>query len=478
MTSPVLYQICDAAHVSGLTLTAEIGLGATIGYQAEIHADSIEIKGIDTDSDIITIGAPLPLGTLIGGTKYESLDYSVLVDWAHFDAESNLAGALLHGWSPDTTTGIWFRTNTTGTPTWWEVFFGGSDTVESSYTSLTNGARYVLFLRYVAATQTATFWVIDSGGTTLSEDSLVLTNPLIWDTVANTLRHSFFRGYIYRRAYWASALTPAEAEASLVASFEVVGATAIGGATIRVFVSEEPRARSKIAGTTDALDRRTWQVQNASGPPLVVEEVVNAQSQPTWNPTYPDAWSVDLVVSRRILFASDYVITAAPELESADGTSVIDPASSASTSVGVSDSSREVARLRQSRDRRDLAYSNGAFVVGPSGGVASQGAPESTKKRIFRRLTSAIGGFSLLRDYGAGLQPKKQLRSSDVAVLRATIVRQLALETDLALTAVDVALLADGIVVIKIAGRVRGSSGRPIGMTARLRSGRLSLADG
>lgn len=259
------------------------------------------------------------------------------------------------------------------------------------------------------------------------------------------------------------------------ATFVVVFACAIDARTIRVFLSEEPRARSPIVGTIDALDRRTWSVANASSSPVVLRPK-RVQPAPDFSPSYPDAWSVDLEVDRRLLFSQSYTVTAALTLENAAGTAVVDPLyASAIAPIGISNTAVVPIRPFTPRQSFDVAYDTfrGVFPLDAGGDLANHSAPESTKKRVLRRVMSALGSFALLREYGVSVQPKMVARGRSAAVVRAEVLRQLRKETDLVVESVDFSYVAN-IGLLKIAGHVR-SSGEPVGVTGRLRSGRLFL---
>lgn len=265
---------------------------------------------------------------------------------------------------------------------------------------------------------------------------------------------------------YARALSDCQFESLYVGSnvcFGVLAAVPISSREIRVYFSREPRHRSPIAGANDALDRRAWTWSGG-----VVERAKDARAEPDFDPaSYPEAWSVVVEVDARIDHLTSYTISCASVVSSTGA-----PLSaSEATHSGIAD--RAVVRpirARTDRERRDLASRGGVLVADAAGDLAGQDGLAAARKRVVRRIETALAAHYHLPLYGAGLRPKAR---ASLAKIRADVVVQLAREEDLELDRVSFSRPAPGILAVSVRGRLR--SGARLDVTGTLGSGSLGL---
>ena len=262
---------------------------------------------------------------------------------------------------------------------------------------------------------------------------------------------------------WNRALLDCQFRSLFVGSnvcFELIAAVPISSREIRAYFSLEPRHRSPIAGAIDALDRRAWSWSGG-----VVERAKDARAEPTYSPTYPDAWSVVVEVDAKIDHRTSYELSCA-SVVSSTGTALV---TTAATHAGIADrAAARPIRARTDRERRDLASSRGALVVDASGDLAGQDGIAAARKRLVRRIETALGGHFHLPLYGVGLRPKGR---ASLPKIRASIVAQLAEERDLVLERVDFSRPAPGVFAVLVRAHLR--SGARLDVTGTLGSGSL-----
>lgn len=244
-------------------------------------------------------------------------------------------------------------------------------------------------------------------------------------------------------------------------ALQLLLATPFASNTFRVFFNKQPRTFSPLSDD-DVLNRLNWTISVSSGPGSspVVCAVEEARAQPDWNVSYPNAWSVDLRVDRRILANSIYLVVGSTAIESADGLDSLgaNPNDRDSCPGDMTARGRKRVTPDSVQPRLDYNYDTftGLFVVDSKGDISTHGELASLKKRILRRLMSSPKGFYHLDDYGVGLKTKEKFDSTSLAKIRADAMRQILLEDEVAKVAVDVTASA-GVLFLRIRVETRSS---------------------
>lgn len=236
---------------------------------------------------------------------------------------------------------------------------------------------------------------------------------------------------------------------------DVLAAAPFDAAGIRVWLSREPRLVSPIGGAGDALDCRCWQVSKTTGAGFspTVEEVIDGRADPDLDALYPDAWSVDVRVDRRLVSGSTYLIVASSDLESADGADFVSPAPDDRASLPGMSVARSDVRAPSSRQAGvDLYYDGTRFRISSSGDLEGHAGASAAKKRIERRLITAPGGFFHLARYGLGFQSKKPHRG----LLEVDARRQVLEDSEVIGAEVSASSLGNGLWKISVRAKISG----------------------
>lgn len=249
--------------------------------------------------------------------------------------------------------------------------------------------------------------------------------------------------------------------------FRVVFVEPISSNVLRAYVSQEPRHFSAL-GVDDALRRTNWSISIASGPGSspVVEKVENPLARPGTvgliddtgiNGAIPAAWSVDLRVDRRLLAPrTRYLTVAGSALRSVGGTAMTGSPYDRDLHPG------RIERLRPAFERPasmglgiDFRYDpfTGAFLLDSKLDVAVHSGLEALKKRILRRLMTTPGGFFHLPTYGAGLIVKGPMNSQELSRVQRRVRQQVQAEAEILAVDVNVARLAEGVLLVTIKAR-------------------------
>jgi len=261
------------------------------------------------------------------------------------------------------------------------------------------------------------------------------------------------------RGVYAPKVARAASHVAVQPGFFVIFWTPAASNVARVFLNVEPTHQS-VLGATDVLNRLNWNVSLVSGPGTspVIEQVENAQAQPTAVDGYPLAWSVDLRLDRPITQATSYLVVAS-NLVAFNGAALAAPPFDRGVSAG-----DMLVRPRWQppvvKGAIDYRYETfeGRYSVDSRGDIDVHTGVEYLKKRVFRRLLSHPGGFFHLPDYGVGLRPKVLMSTTDIARTQKAIEKQVLAEEDVAAVSVAVSLLASSalLVVIKVKARTGG----------------------
>lgn len=251
-----------------------------------------------------------------------------------------------------------------------------------------------------------------------------------------------------------------------VLPFRVLGATPLNSNTLRVFLSDEPRHRSRLS-SDDALNRLNWTLEVVSGPGDLpsLETPENALAQPDLISGEPDAWSVDLRLDRRLLLSTVYRVIGSEALRSLAGDLLAPDPEDRATCPGIMvPRPRRPPRTSRAAIGVDLFYDTfrAAWRVDGRGDIDVHAGDDARRKRIIRCLISGKGRFKHLPSYGLGLRAKDPFTTTDVAKLRADARAQILEEDDIADAAVDVQTFPNGLIV-KV--RARPVAGTEIALT-------------
>lgn len=243
-------------------------------------------------------------------------------------------------------------------------------------------------------------------------------------------------------------------------SIKVIGVEIINSNTARVYFSEEPRHFNTLA-ERDSFLRDNWSISIVGGPGStpVVERVENAQPRPTTFAGVPLAWSIDIRIDSRFLYATEYLFVASSTIVSADGSTpmAISPDDRASAFGIIEPRSPKLNPTRPASLGIDLRYDifEGRYILDGKNDIDVQAGLEALKKRIIRRLITAPGEFYYLPDYGLGLQSKKLLRTTSLARLEADMKAQVLAEPEVDDATVRVSRLATGIYLFVVTARTK-----------------------
>jgi hypothetical protein len=184
-------------------------------------------------------------------------------------------------------------------------------------------------------------------------------------------------------------------------------------------------------------------------------------------------WSVDLRLDRPLVQQAQYLVVAGSAIQAVSGTPMASPPNDRGQAPGIVDQQVLVPiRPRVVSNGVDLKYDvfEGAYAIDSRGDIDVETADLALKKRILRRLVTGQNGFYHLPGYGLGIQLKKLLRSTDRAMLRNSIIRQLRQESDITdlLVAVD---LISSLGFVQISIQASTSRQTSIGVQIRVGSG-------
>lgn len=109
-----------------------------------------------------------------------------------------------------------------------------------------------------------------------------------------------------------------------------------------------------------------------------------------------------------------------------------------------------------SESRTDLLNAEGADSIedglryDPSGDLANQSGRSYLRKRLLRRITTALGGFFHLPEYGAGQKPKTRISASRVSRMEKLIKAQCEREPDVQKVSVSASIRSISIVRVVV----------------------------
>lgn len=100
----------------------------------------------------------------------------------------------------------------------------------------------------------------------------------------------------------------------------------------------------------------------------------------------------------------------------------------------------------------------GTLVINPSGDYQSTAGAELVRKLIIRRLTTPLGGFFHLPDYGFGVGVKEKFSTTALILLKAQLEKQILLETEVeAASVTPVFQPTNNLLLIQIQAKLRPS---------------------
>jgi hypothetical protein len=239
-------------------------------------------------------------------------------------------------------------------------------------------------------------------------------------------------------------------------------AFATGDRGVRVHLSAPPQARG-AAYAGDALNPATWRVtRDDTGADLVVASVSKYDTQ-----------TFDLVVLFPLGNAdvSHTVVTVG--LRDAAGVRV--PTSSAAFDgctlaplvappVGTVGDLRNAPAPAPTGSVVDSV--GGTLEVSSDGDLRLDGTEATVRKLILRRLTTPLGGFAHLPEYGFNLPVKGVIPPIQIPALRADIAAQVKREREVLEAAVQVQQAATGVLTISVQARLR--TGTAVSVSTRV----------
>lgn len=209
------------------------------------------------------------------------------------------------------------------------------------------------------------------------------------------------------------------------------GAVAITLNEVLVDFDRQPQAFDR-GGYESATNPKNWAL-------VAVDPTIGTAKPPTPVPTYtPAVIAVDTddLFPTQVRVATDlpmepgvvYELTAQPAIRGA------------ACEVLVDETTWPVLARRAPRrptvsvyyvDRyRDFATSGGRLVLADSGDIDTASGLDSLKIRLYRRITTALGGFVMITGYGVDLRLKELLRPGEIQSIANAITAQVAEEPD------------------------------------------------
>jgi hypothetical protein len=223
------------------------------------------------------------------------------------------------------------------------------------------------------------------------------------------------------------------------------GALPISRHQVLVDFDKPPQAFDR-GGYESATNPKNWAL-------AAVDPTVGTATPPTPVPTYaPAVIAVDHddALPMQVVLYTDlpmeagvyYDVTAQPALRGAACETLVDATTW-----------RVLARRAPRRptvsvyyvDRyRDLATSGGRIVLTESGDIDTASGVDALKIRLYRRITTALGGFVMLTGYGVDLRLKDIMRPGEVQAIANAITAQLGQEPDVERGSATVAIVDVG----------------------------------
>jgi hypothetical protein len=212
-------------------------------------------------------------------------------------------------------------------------------------------------------------------------------------------------------------------------SLSVVNVMPQDSRRVRVHLTEAPQAVSP-ALLGDATNIDVWSFTNTRT--LEATIVLTAQYVGIDLSTYP---SVDLFLAKAMDARPNRYEATCPTLLSALGVLIVPPTSAQCYGLGVKNPQEEVGQVvpfdLANRPSPSSSTVGGTLVIGPNGDYTSESGVSLLKKLILRRLTTSLGGFFHLPEYGIGLEDKVLVHDSDLPRLKRQIEHQIAREPDI-----------------------------------------------
>lgn len=231
----------------------------------------------------------------------------------------------------------------------------------------------------------------------------------------------------------------------------VVRARALAGQVVRVTFDEEPLHRSQAA-EDDGLNPANYLLTIVSGSgtaPVAVgvdDALVTGPAIAVQGSS--DERALDVHVDRPMSFELIYRVTAR-NIKSKIGGPLGFPYAADFRGTVVQ---RIVQPPNPFRGRVDFASDpiTGGYFVDDSGDVASESDVAGYKKRVFRRLLTPKGAFTVLPDYGLGLELKKPMSQPRLSAYKLDMVQQIKQEPETASVTPNLSLIGGKVLLAQI----------------------------
>lgn len=146
----------------------------------------------------------------------------------------------------------------------------------------------------------------------------------------------------------------------------------------------------------------------------------------------------------------DYLVTASTALVSAAGYPITTPRTG--TILGMAQRRAKQARtLVDVRNPQTDSPNGGALVTTSAGDYDTEDGLAMLRKLVFRRLTTAVGGFYHLPGYGFGIDVSIPYPSSQLYTLKSAIEREVRQEPEIARADASLTITPDGVLTVSIA---------------------------
>lgn len=242
-----------------------------------------------------------------------------------------------------------------------------------------------------------------------------------------------------------------------IVSISISKAVAVSRNSVLVYLDAEPMHRSRFADG-DCQNTATWSiVDDTTSLPLTI---IGAE--------YSSGNSVTLYVLDELKqFGYTYTVSSTT-LKAANGIVISPPTDF--TFKGVNTNPDPYARIVEIRKgTKDLANSPtpapvstdntslyaGTLVRASNGDYANVSGPALVRKLIIRRLTTPLGGFFHLPEYGIDLPVKGYIGPSQLITLRAQIREQVLLEPEVAEASIGLSLDTDSVLTVQVRAKLR-----------------------
>ena len=223
-------------------------------------------------------------------------------------------------------------------------------------------------------------------------------------------------------AGWGTGAWGTAAFGGLPGPLSVVAALATTTRTVRVILTETPKAASTTA-LGDALNPATWSVTR-----LDTGFIFTVASIDQVDPLTFDLFLVEALGPANVNHQAGSTV-----LQKPTGALIQSPYFAIFTGLEASERPSQIVRQRDLSNPPappGLNSVGGTLVMDASGDYKLVSGPALLKKLILRRLITRPGEFAHLPNYGLGFSVKEPLRNNDLILLRRQVEQQVLLEPD------------------------------------------------